>query len=120
MIAFRFMGAGFLMLFSSPFYEAGEDAELLAQYANDYYEGVTPPRKSRMVKFCRTDAEAEFFNPDAHPLPDCDIRDFMEFLAVTMVLHMTAVDVPQYLYVSAHHPRLRSSLWLRDDHVQHA
>lgn len=98
LVAFRFLEASFLVLFSSPFHEAGEDLQLLADLVDTIGAQEAPAANSRLVKFCRADATMDFFDPKSNKLTGANITDFKGFLAAVMVAHATEMTVDQYLY----------------------
>jgi hypothetical protein len=63
LIPVRFGGQDFLVGFSSPTYEAG-DEESINIFSRGWADGYIPAAHSRMVKFCRAEANAEYFKPD--------------------------------------------------------
>lgn len=100
----RFAGVDFLFLFLSPHVEAGGDDDFLRQTletadVKDFY----PSEQSRLIKFCRADAEEGAFKPDDWHLPEAfQIFQFMEVIADVMRLYLDSMtDVEQFIYLPA-------------------
>jgi hypothetical protein len=100
----RFAGLDFWFLFLSPHAEAGDDPEFLSQMLETVdVQGFIPSQDSRLIKFCRADAEQDHFKPADWHLPAAfQIFQFAEILGDVMQMYIDeAPDVEQFLYLPA-------------------
>ena len=86
-IPVRFGGQDFLVGFSAPVFEAG-DSESMETLRLSWAEGYIPAEHSRIIKFSRTEANAEHFKPDAwHLVLPQQVFQFSQTLADSVVFH---------------------------------
>jgi hypothetical protein len=99
LIPVRFGGQDFLVGFSAPAYEAG-DEELMEMFSLAWADGFTPAPHSRIMKFSRTEAIAAHFNPDMWHLDTAlQVFQFGQTLADAVVFHaQTYSACRQYLF----------------------
>jgi hypothetical protein len=104
LIPVRFGGQNFLVGFSSPTYEAG-DEESMEMFSLAWADGYIPAAHSRMVKFSRTEANAEHFKPDVWHLDTASqVFQFSQTLADAVAFHaQTYPTCRQYLFWPASH-----------------
>ena len=87
LIPVRFGSQDFLVGFSTPSYEAGDDKSMEV-FSLVWADGYVPAAQSRMVKFSRTDATAEHFKPHAwHLDAPLQVFQFSQTLADAVVFH---------------------------------
>jgi hypothetical protein len=104
LIPVRFAGADFLFLFLSPHSEADDDPEVLAQGLDTLdIKDFTPLRQSRLIKFCRAEAEEKHYDPNEWSLSEPrQIFQFAEILKAVVLLYLeTAEAVQQFFYLPA-------------------
>lgn len=107
-IPVRFAGLDFWFLFLSPHAETGNDPELLLTMLDNLdAKDFAPAQFSRLVKFCRADAEADHFKPDGWCLPEAfQIFQFVQTLCSVMVFYLDEMqEIEQFFYFPAS-PRL--------------
>lgn len=102
LLPFVFLELRFIAIFSSPLLEAGGDEAFLIEQVQTWAGNFDPDPNSRLVKFCRAEAdhEATLFKPDDwsldHPR---QIFQFSELLAEVMLQHSEILPpVTQYFF----------------------
>lgn len=99
LVPFSFVSHNYLVLFSDPEYEAG-DLALMLDMSQEWADGFQPEPNSRILKFFRADAVANFFKPESWKLSQpMQIFQFGETVADAIALHARACPaVTQYFY----------------------
>jgi len=100
-VGIDFAGTRFLVFFADVMAYAGRDPDFVRQTAAAWNNGFVPAAGSRLVKFVRSDADADsMFDPRVWPLPEPQmIWQFMEALAIAVEGHALAYPaVMQYFY----------------------
>lgn len=99
LIPVRFGDQDFLVGFSAPTYEAG-DEESMEVFSLAWANGYTPATHSRMVKFSRAEAVADHFKPDLWHLDVASqVFQFGQVLADAVVFHaQTYPTCQEYLF----------------------
>lgn len=104
LVPVRFDLQDFLVGFTSPLYEAGNDAELLAEYSASEAAGFPFDPSARLVKFARTESDAtNHYNPDAWKLSVAEqVYQFSRTLGMAAVSHSEAFpECRQYFFWAA-------------------
>lgn len=100
----RFAGLDFWFMFLSPHTEADNDPDFLLQMLDTAdVKDFVPCEASRLIKFCRADAEEHHFQPAEWHLPEVfQIFQFLQVLRDVMHLYLDVVpEVEQFLYLPA-------------------
>lgn len=100
-IPFQFGTYKYLMFFRSLLFESGNDADLLTQNLEAWANGFRPSDASRLVKFCRAEAEEETFKPDSWKLESPrQIFQFAETIGEVICLHSEICsEIEQFYYM---------------------
>lgn len=108
-IPVRFAGLDDWFLFVSPHAETANDPAFLQLMMNNVDAELFPQRASRLVKFCRADAEAEQFKPEGWKLPQpCQIFQFAQVIRRVMNFYLDAMpEIQQFFYFPASSRLLR-------------
>ena len=99
LIPVRFGGQDFLVGFSAPTYEAG-DEEAMQTFSLAWADGYIPAAHSRMVKFARVEAATDHFKPDVwHLDTPSQVFQFSQTLAEAVVYHAQSFPLcREYLF----------------------
>ena len=99
LVPLKFATFNYLVIFSSPAFEAG-DQDVMMSMSQFWADGFCPEPNSRVIKFCRADAEVDFFKPEKWELSNrLQIFQFLETLAEAIALHATGCKtVSQYFF----------------------
>lgn len=103
-IPVRFAGLDFWFLFLSPHTETDNDPNLLLLMMDNLdATDFVPAQASRLVKFCRADAEADHFKPDGWSLPEASqIFQFAQILRSVMGFYLDEMaEIQQFFYFPA-------------------
>lgn len=74
--------------------------DAMREMSNAFADGFQPGANARIIKLCRSGAQADFFQPDRWELPDpVQIFQFAQTLAMAVVLHAaTHSQTKQYFF----------------------
>jgi hypothetical protein len=99
LVPVRFDTQDYLVMFSGPQHEAG-DEEAMLSLSSEFADGFKPEVTARVIKFCRADAQDDFFKPERWKLrKPGQIFQFTETLALAVTLHAnTHVKTTQYFF----------------------
>lgn len=102
LIPLRCFGLDYWLLFVCPIQEAGS-SEMLEEHIAVWANGFQPLEASRVIKFCRADAEENHFTPDKWRLPRAeDAFWFFQLLGRAIAEHADSLpDIKQYFFFAA-------------------
>lgn len=104
LVPVRFGFQDFLVGFASPFHEAGNDAELLANFSASEADGFPFHSSARLVKFARTESDVNNqYKPDVWKLNVAgQIYQFSRTLGMAAIAHAEALPgCQQYFFWAA-------------------
>ena len=100
-IPFQFRAERYVCMFHQPIRYLGGDPVWLEAWAEVQADGFMPAEHSRVVKFCRAEAQDGIFNPNHWGLVNTsDIFQFAGVLADVVAVHETLAEprVQQYFF----------------------
>lgn len=103
-LPFRFAGLSYLIMFLSPYAEGDDDEEFILQQLDTLcIHNFMPVRNSRLIKFCRADADKDHFKPTCWVLPHAThIFQFLQTMGDAVKLYLQSVPhIEQYLFLPA-------------------